>query len=101
MVYTTMLHHDAPELATFGTAPFLAQRKLDARQHLRVVTVRSWKARFTERRVVVTNKTPIGAYRGYGQPEVNFAYERMMDKLGRRLGIDRVELRALNMVRPE
>lgn len=56
---------------------------------------------FVDRRVVVTNKTPIGAYRGYGQPEVNFAYERMMDKLARRLGVDRVELRAMNMLRPE
>ena len=46
VVYTTVLHHDAPELATLGTAPFLAQRKLDARQHLRVVTVRQrlWAA---------------------------------------------------------
>ncbi len=56
---------------------------------------------FVERRIVVTNKTPIGAYRGYGQPEVNFAYERMMDKLARRLGADPVELRAMNMVRPD
>ncbi|HWG60977.1 MAG TPA: xanthine dehydrogenase family protein molybdopterin-binding subunit [Streptosporangiaceae bacterium] len=56
---------------------------------------------FVERRVVVTNKTPIGAYRGYGQPEVNFAYERLMDKLARRLGMDAVELRAMNMVRPD
>ena len=54
-----------------------------------------------ERRVVVTNKTPIGAYRGYGQPEVNFAYERMMDRLARRLDLDPVELRARNMVRPD
>jgi aerobic carbon-monoxide dehydrogenase large subunit len=56
---------------------------------------------FVERRIVVTNKTPIGAYRGYGQPEVNFAYERMMDQLARRLGADPVELRALNMVPPD
>jgi carbon-monoxide dehydrogenase large subunit len=54
-----------------------------------------------ERRVVLTNKTPIGAYRGYGQPEVNFAYERMMDQLARRLNIDPVELRAANMVKPD
>jgi aerobic carbon-monoxide dehydrogenase large subunit len=53
---------------------------------------------FVERRVVVTNKTPIGAYRGYGQPEVNFVYERLMDQLARRLDIDPVELRAQNMV---
>ncbi|MET0995257.1 MAG: xanthine dehydrogenase family protein molybdopterin-binding subunit [Mycobacterium sp.] len=51
-----------------------------------------------ERRVVLTNKTPIGAYRGYGQPEVNFAYERLMDRLARVMGVDPVELRAQNMV---
>jgi len=55
---------------------------------------------FVERRVVVTNKTPIGAYRGYGQPEVNFAYERLIDRLARRMSIDPVELRARNMVKP-
>ncbi|MCW2724349.1 MAG: xanthine dehydrogenase, molybdenum binding subunit apoprotein [Frankiales bacterium] len=53
-----------------------------------------------ERRVIVTNKTPIGAYRGYGQPEVNFAYERLVDQLARRLDMDPLELRAMNMVRP-
>jgi aerobic carbon-monoxide dehydrogenase large subunit len=56
---------------------------------------------FVERRVVLTTKTPIGAYRGYGQPEVNFAYERLIEALARRLRMDPVELRALNMVRPE
>jgi carbon-monoxide dehydrogenase large subunit len=56
---------------------------------------------FVERRIAITNKTPIGAYRGYGQPEVNFAYERMMDILARRLQMDPVELRAMNMVQPE
>jgi carbon-monoxide dehydrogenase large subunit len=53
------------------------------------------------RRVVVTNKTPVGAYRGFGQPEVNFAYERLMDRLARRLDMDPVELRALNMVKAQ
>jgi carbon-monoxide dehydrogenase large subunit len=56
---------------------------------------------FVERRVVLTNKTPIGAYRGYGQPEVNFAYERMIDQLARHLAMDPVELRAMNMVKPD
>ncbi len=56
---------------------------------------------YVERRVVVTNKTPIGAYRGYGQPEVNFAYERIMDQLARRLNLDPVELRAANMVKED
>jgi carbon-monoxide dehydrogenase large subunit len=56
---------------------------------------------YTERRVTLTNKTPIGAYRGYGQPEVNFAYERLMDILARRLHLDPVELRAKNMIRQQ
>lgn len=56
---------------------------------------------FVERRVVMTNKTPIGAYRGYGQPEVNFARERLIDQLARRLGTDPLDLRLKNMLRPE
>ena len=55
----------------------------------------------TERRVVLTNKAPVGAYRGYGQPESCFVREVLMDRLARRLGRDRVELRLQNMVRPE
>lgn len=54
-----------------------------------------------ERRVTLTNKTPIGAYRGYGQPEVNFAYELLIERLARTLGQDPVELRAKNMLAPE
>jgi carbon-monoxide dehydrogenase large subunit len=56
---------------------------------------------FVERRVTLTNKTPIGAYRGYGQPEVNFARERLMDRLARKLGKDPLQLRLQNMIAPE
>lgn len=46
VVYATVLHHDSPELTSLGAAPFLAQRKLKALRHLRVVTVRDriWAA---------------------------------------------------------
>lgn len=54
-----------------------------------------------ERRVALTNKTPIGAYRGYGQPEVNFALEVLIDRLARQLKIDPLELRMQNMLRSE
>ena len=54
-----------------------------------------------ERRVALTNKTPIGAYRGYGQPEVNFALEVLIDRLARQLKTDPLELRRKNMLRPE
>jgi carbon-monoxide dehydrogenase large subunit len=55
----------------------------------------------TERRVTITNKAPVGAYRGYGQPESCFVRELLVDRLARRLGRDRVELRIQNMVRPD
>ena len=54
-----------------------------------------------ERRVVLTNKTPIGAYRGYGQPEVNFALEVLVDRLARRLKMSPLQLREINMLSPQ
>ncbi|MBS0252498.1 MAG: xanthine dehydrogenase family protein [Proteobacteria bacterium] len=53
-----------------------------------------------KRSVAITNKTPIGAYRGYGQPEVNFALEVLVDRLARQLAIDPYDLRAMNMLKP-
>ena len=38
------------------------------------------------RRVVLTNKVPMGAYRGYGQAESNYVREVLVDRLARRLG---------------
>ena len=52
------------------------------------------------RSVVMTNKTPVGAYRGYGQPEVNFALEVLIDRLARKLSIDPLDIRRRNMLQP-
>lgn len=49
---------------------------------------------------VVTNKTPLGAYRGFGQPEANFPLERLLDLAAPRLGLDPVELRRRNLISP-
>src|SRR5207245_1927603 len=48
---------------------------------------------------VVTNKTPFGAYRGFGQPEATFVMERMVELASKELRIDPVEFRKKNMVR--
>lgn len=53
------------------------------------------------RHVALSNKTPIGAYRGYGQPEVNFAREVLLDRVARRLGLSPLEIRRRNMLCPE
>ncbi len=49
--------------------------------------------------VVYTNNPPCGAMRGFGAPQVCFAYESAMDRLAARLGLDPVELRLRNAVR--
>ncbi len=49
--------------------------------------------------VVYTNNPPCGAMRGFGAPQVCFAYESAMDALAARLGLDPVELRLRNALR--
>ncbi|MDO4547568.1 MAG: xanthine dehydrogenase molybdenum-binding subunit XdhA [Clostridia bacterium] len=49
---------------------------------------------------VYTNKQAAGAMRGYGIPQMNFAVESVMDDLAAKIGMDPVEFRRKNMVRP-
>ena len=50
-------------------------------------------------RAVATNTPPNGAFRGFGAPQVTFAYEMQMEKIAAELGIDPLELRRINMLR--
>ncbi|HVL35646.1 MAG TPA: molybdopterin cofactor-binding domain-containing protein, partial [Burkholderiales bacterium] len=52
-------------------------------------------------RLVLTNTTPVGAYRGAGRPEGNYYMERLVDQAAAEMGLDRLELRRRNHVRPE
>ncbi|HEX8919061.1 MAG TPA: xanthine dehydrogenase family protein molybdopterin-binding subunit [Chloroflexota bacterium] len=56
---------------------------------------------YTESLTVLTNKTPIGAYRGAGRPEAAYFIERGIDVLARRLGMDPAEVRRRNFIPPE
>ncbi|MET3574488.1 CO/xanthine dehydrogenase Mo-binding subunit [Bhargavaea ullalensis] len=49
---------------------------------------------------VYTNHPYATSFRGYGHPELSFAVERTMDKLARRLGLDPVEFRLRNAIKP-
>lgn len=51
-------------------------------------------------RMVLTNAAPLGPYRGAGRPEAIYLVERLIDTAARDLGIDRVELRRRNLIRP-
>jgi carbon-monoxide dehydrogenase large subunit len=52
-------------------------------------------------RNVVTNKTPAGAYRGFGVGEAMFAMERMVDLAAKAVGVDPAEARRKMLLRPE
>ncbi len=49
--------------------------------------------------LVITNKTPVGTYRGPGRFESDFCRERLFDMAAADLGIDRVEFRRRNLIR--
>jgi CO/xanthine dehydrogenase Mo-binding subunit len=49
---------------------------------------------------VYTNNPPCGAMRGFGAVQSCFAHEAQMDKLAAELGIDPIELRLLNALKP-
>jgi carbon-monoxide dehydrogenase large subunit len=48
--------------------------------------------------LVLTNKTPVGTYRGPGRYEADFFRERLIDMVADDLGLDRVELRRRNLI---
>lgn len=47
---------------------------------------------------MATNKCPMGAYRGFGQPQAILTIERVMDLVAERLGMDPVEVRRVNFI---
>lgn len=51
-------------------------------------------------RTVFTNTPPNGAFRGFGAPQTEFAVEVHMDRIAEELGMDPVELRRMNALRP-
>lgn len=70
----------ARNIAQFMTGPYrIADVKLD---------VSLW----------MTNKTPVGTYRGPGRFEADFFRERLLDLVAQDLGIDRIEFRRKNLV---
>jgi CO/xanthine dehydrogenase Mo-binding subunit len=50
---------------------------------------------------VMTNKCQQGAYRGFGSEVANFVIERLADAAADELGVDRIEFRRANFIRPE
>ena len=54
-----------------------------------------------EARLVYTNRPVAGSYRALGAPQGHFALESLMDRAAERLGLDPLDFRLKNRVRPE
>jgi carbon-monoxide dehydrogenase large subunit len=52
-------------------------------------------------RTCASNKSPLGPYRGVGRPGACFAIERTIEELAAHLGLDPIEVRLRNYVRPD
>jgi len=49
--------------------------------------------------LVYTNTTPVGSYRGYGNPQLHFALESIIDQAAATIGMDPLEVRLKNAIR--
>jgi len=59
-----------------------------------------WPAIEARSRAVLTNLVPAGAFRGFGTPQAAIATEGLLDELADKLGLDRLEFRLANALRP-
>jgi carbon-monoxide dehydrogenase large subunit len=53
------------------------------------------------RTIVVTNRAPVGSYRGAGRPEAAYAIERAIDAFARTAGLDPADVRRRNFIPSE
>ena len=86
---------DAGGYGGFGGILVLGQTKLMAQGVYHIPAIAFDVA------IVTTNTTPMGAYRGAGRPEAAAFVERIVDMAADELGMDPVELRRKNFIRPD
>jgi aerobic carbon-monoxide dehydrogenase large subunit len=86
--------HDTGAFLPWGIiAPYIAATTVPG-----PYVVPAYSLEFT---VVLTNRVPTTVVRGAGRPQGVFAMERLMDRVAHELKLDRAEVRARNMIRPE
>ncbi len=76
-----------PSVPTLGA--LMATGVYDIRAHIMTITG------------VYTNTTSVDAYRGAGRPEAALLIERLVDACARDIGMDPVQLRRRNFIKPE
>ncbi len=86
---------DAGAYPGFGGTLAMGSTRLMAQGVYRIPKIRF------EVNTVLTNATPLGAYRGAGRPEAAAMLERIVDMAADELGMDPAALRRHNMLEPD
>ncbi|MEO8694574.1 MAG: xanthine dehydrogenase family protein molybdopterin-binding subunit [Acidimicrobiales bacterium] len=79
------------QLSIFGGGPLFAALGMMPGPY-------KWQAVRGVGRLVATNRTPTGAYRGFGQTQAALIREHMVELVARELGVDPVALRLQNLI---
>jgi aerobic carbon-monoxide dehydrogenase large subunit len=66
-----------------------------------VIGVYDIRAAYVRIDAVLSNTSPTAPYRGAGRPEATYLIERALDAAAQELGLDPIELRRGNMIKPE
>jgi carbon-monoxide dehydrogenase large subunit len=90
---------DASVVASGGAYPALGAVLPMLTQMMAVGVYDIPKVRF-QGTTLVTNTTPVGAYRGAGRPEATQLIERVLDVAADKLGMDAAEIRRRNFLDP-
>ena len=85
------IRNTGAHLAIFGGGPLFTMTGV-------VPGPYTWEAVQTTGRLVATNMTPSGAYRGFGQTQAALVRERTVDLVAAELGRDPADLRRQNMI---
>ncbi len=65
-----------------------------------LVGVYAFEAALAEVKGIYSNTAPVDAFRGAGRPEANYVVERLIDAVGKKLGIAPDEIRRRNFIPP-
>ena len=88
------LHNVGAYIAGAGVAPLVfSMRFIPSVYNVSTVHVAT--------RAVFTHTAPLGPYRGAGRPEATYLIERLVEAAALELGMDALELRRRNFIRPE
>ena len=110
--HPALVRHRTAVSATAGCSPSTSRSCMDGGAYMTlspVVLSRAllhsfgpyrWPSVRIRGKVMRTHTAPNSAFRGFGAPQVEFAIERQMDRIGRALGLDPYEIRDRNMVEP-